>query len=155
MKMSSQFQKYFTVLIDMFEQIGDVVPRFQAYETLFSLNPRLMQFLSNAYLDIFKFCISAKAAFGKARKSSSPSLIVFTRASLTNYQSAVIHAKLFFVSWKSVEQQFVTLMKDFKGHRKSVEKETELSHLVEAEKSRAIDRANLQQQEKHDSGRLK
>lgn len=151
--MSSQFEKYFTVLIDMFEQIGDVVPRFQAYERLFSSNPRLMQLLSNAYLDIFKFCTSAKAAFGKARKSSSSSLIVFTRGSVTNSLPAVINVKLFFVSWKSVEQQFVTLMKDFKRHRKSVEKETELAHLIEAEKSRAIDRANLKQQEKHNSGR--
>lgn len=55
----------------MFEQIGDVIPRFQAYETLFSSSPRLMQSLSNAYLDVAKFCTNAKAAFQNARKSGS------------------------------------------------------------------------------------
>lgn len=137
----------------MFEQIGDVLPRFQAYETLFSSSPRLVQSLSNAYLEIFKFCTSAKAAFRKARKSSSPPWTLSLGASLTDWQRIVINAKLFFVSWKSVEQQFGTLMKDFRRHRKSVEKEAELAHLVEAEKARAIDRANLQQQEKQNSGR--
>ena len=70
-KLSSQFQKYFAVLIDMLEDIGDVLPRFQAYETIFSSNPRLMQSLSNAYLDIAQFCTSVKAAFTKAKKSGS------------------------------------------------------------------------------------
>lgn len=55
----------------MFEQIGDVIPRFQAYEILFSSSPRLMQSLSNAYLDVLKFCTYAKAAFQNAKKSGS------------------------------------------------------------------------------------
>ena len=56
------------------------------------------------------------------------------------------------VSWKSVEQQFGTLIKDFIRHRKSVEKEAELAHLVEAEKARAVALENIQQQEKERSG---
>lgn len=55
----------------MLEDIGDILPRFQAYETIFSSNPRLMQSLSNAYLDIARFCTSIKVAFKKARKSGS------------------------------------------------------------------------------------
>ena len=43
-------------------------------------------------------------------------------------------------------------MKDFRRHRKSVEKEAELTHLVEAEKARAVARANIEQQEKQSSG---
>ncbi|KAL9133172.1 MAG: hypothetical protein Q9175_005647 [Cornicularia normoerica] len=131
--LSSQFQKYFTALIDMFEQIGDVIPRFQAYETIFSSSPRLLQSLSTAYLDMIKFCTSAKTTFQKARKS-------------------VMNAKVLFkISWRPVEQQFATLMKDFRRHRKSVEKEAELAHLLEAEKARAVGRANLQLQEKQNS----
>ena len=137
----------------MFEQIGDVLPRFQAYETLFSSSPRLVQSLSNAYLGIFKFCMSAKAAFRKARKSGSSPWTISLGAYLTNWQRIVVNAKLFFVSWKHVEQQLGTLMKDFERHRKSVEEEAKLAHLVEADKARAIDRANLQQQEKQKSGR--
>lgn len=58
---------------------------------------------------------------------------------------------LFKLSWRSVEQQFETLMKDFQRHRKSVEKEAELAHLVEADKARAVVRAKQQQQEKQNS----
>ena len=61
----------------MFEQIGDVIPRFQLYEQMFSASPRLLQSLSNAYLDIIKFCTSAKNAFQKARKSGLFALIPY------------------------------------------------------------------------------
>lgn len=43
-------------------------------------------------------------------------------------------------------------MKDFRRHRKSVEKEAELAHLLEAEKARAVERANIAQREKQKSG---
>ena len=63
----------------MFEQIGDVIPRFQLYEQMFSASPRLLQSLSNAYLDILNFCTSAKNAFQKARQSGSFALIPYKR----------------------------------------------------------------------------
>ena len=64
-----------------------------------------------------------------------------------------MNAKILFkVSWKSVEQQFETLMRDFRRHRKSVEKEAELAHLLEAKNARAVERENLAQQEKQKSG---
>lgn len=59
---------------------------------------------------------------------------------------------LFRVSWRSVEQQFGSLIKDFQRHRKSVEKEAELAHLVEAGKAGAMRLAEKQQQETQDSG---
>ena len=82
---ASQFQKYFAVLMDMLEHIGDVLPRFQAYETLFSSSTRLMQSLSNAYLEMIKFCTSVKAAFLKARKSDSYSHIHCTGSIMVFY----------------------------------------------------------------------
>ena len=71
-------------MVDMFEQIGDVIPRFQLYEQLFSSSPRLLHSLSNAYLDIIKFCTSAKNAFQKARKSGLFALIPYTRLRVAN-----------------------------------------------------------------------
>lgn len=65
----------------------------------------------------------------------------------------MVNAKMFFkVSWRSVEQQYGSLLKDFRRHRKSVEKEAELVHLVEAEKARAVGRAEQQQQDIQNSG---
>ena len=43
-------------------------------------------------------------------------------------------------------------MKDFRRHRKLVEKEAKLVHLIEAEKARALERAKFQQQERQNSG---
>ena len=54
-----------------------------------------------------------------------------------------------------MEQQFGTLMKDFRRHRKSVEKEAELAHLLEAENARAVGRVYMEQEEKHNSGTKK
>ena len=140
-------------MVDMFEQIGDVIPRFQLYEKLFASSPRLLQSLSSAYLDIIKFCTSAKNAFQKARKSGSFALIPYTRARFADWESVVVNAKVLFkISWRPVEQQFETLMKDFRRHRKSVEKDAELAHLLEADKARAVDRANLEMQQKQSSG---
>ena len=47
----------------MLERIGDVLPRFRAYERLFPNNDRLLHSLSLVYVDILKFCYNAKAVF--------------------------------------------------------------------------------------------
>ena len=56
------------------------------------------------------------------------------------------------ISWMSVEQQFGALMKYFRRHRKLVEKEAELAHLIEAERARALERAKFQEQKRQNSG---
>ena len=59
---------------------------------------------------------------------------------------------LFKITWRPVEQQFETLMKEFRRHRKSVEKDTELAHFLEANKARADYQTNLEVQQKQSSG---
>lgn len=54
----------------MFERIGDVLPRFRAYERLFPNNERLVQSLSVVYLDILKFCSDVKTVFRRGKRSS-------------------------------------------------------------------------------------
>ena len=134
----------------MFEQFGDVIPRFYAYETLFPSRPQLIQSLSNAYLDVAKFCTSTKAVFQKASKSgSSPP----EHRTLNSITFAGINARIIFkIAWKSIEQQHGTLLKEFGRHRKSVEKDAELAHFLEAEKARAVGREHMNQQDKQKSG---
>jgi hypothetical protein len=57
--------------VDMLSQIGDVLPRFRIYETLFKNHERLLVALSAVYLDVLRFCIASKDLFVKARKSKS------------------------------------------------------------------------------------
>ena len=70
-QLAREFGKYFEKLIDMFERIGDVLPRFQAYERLFPSNERLVQSLSTAYVDILKFCSDVKAVFRRGKRPAS------------------------------------------------------------------------------------
>lgn len=55
----------------MLAQIGDVLPRFRIYETLFSNHERLLAALSDAFLDVLSFCITTKEFFTRAKKSKS------------------------------------------------------------------------------------
>jgi hypothetical protein len=51
----------------MLERIGDVIPRFKAYERLFPNHEQLLYSLSVVYLDIINFCVDAKNVFQKVK----------------------------------------------------------------------------------------
>ncbi|KAL2039046.1 hypothetical protein N7G274_008095 [Stereocaulon virgatum] len=127
--LASEFQKYFNKLVDMFANIGDVLPRFRIYEKLFSNHEVLIQSLSQVYVDIIEFCTAAKKIFRDGKRA--PGL----RAALT-------------LTWKPFEQQFGTQLDHFRQHRKNVEKEAGLAHMIEAADSRALTLANQMQMEK-------
>jgi hypothetical protein len=47
----------------MFEKIGEVLPRLQAYTRLFPNHQRLLHKISGEYLRIINFCMEAKKVF--------------------------------------------------------------------------------------------
>lgn len=57
--------------MEMLAQIGDVLPRFRIYQTLFTDHERLLVALSNAFLDLLKFCTMTKDFFLGGKKSMS------------------------------------------------------------------------------------
>lgn len=107
--------KYFGKLVDMFAQIGDVLPRFRMYERLFPNHERLIQALSIVYVDILGFCSKAKEVLRRGR-----------RAALVNL---TVGLKLL---WKPFQAQFGEVMISFRDHKKMVDKEAGLSHMIEA-----------------------
>ena len=68
LQLSSNFARFFDLVVDMLAHIGDVIPRFQIYEQLFPSHLRLTQALSNSYLDVLKFCVVVKKAFRRAKR---------------------------------------------------------------------------------------
>ncbi|KAF3902082.1 hypothetical protein ABW21_db0201211 [Orbilia brochopaga] len=81
--LAESFGKYHEKLMDMFERIGDVLPRFNTYAQLFATRAYLLHSLSLVYLDILQFCTAAKQVFldsGKLKAGSGtpshPSLIL-------------------------------------------------------------------------------
>ena len=119
----------------MFARIGDVLPRFQVYEKLFPDHERLIHALSIAYVDIIGFCSDAKTVFRRGQ-----------RASLTTLKVG------FKLTWKPFESQFGQHLDNFRNHRKNVEKEAGLSHMVEAADARALARVNHLQLQKRRKG---
>ena len=119
----------------MFARIGDVLPQFQVYEKLFSNHERLTHALSVAYVDVIVFCSDVKAVFRRGQ-----------RASLTSLKIG------FKLIWKPFESQFGQQLDNFRNHRKNVEKEVGLSHMVEAADSRALVLANHSQLERTKEG---
>ena len=70
-KIAQSFEKYFQKIITMLGIIGDVLPRCQVYRNLFSINKRLLQLISVAYVDIVDFCWTAKKSFRKMKRSTT------------------------------------------------------------------------------------
>ena len=133
--LAREFGKYFEKLVEMFARIGDVLPRFRVYEKLFPGHEQLVQSLSIVYVDIIEFCADAKVIFRQGR-----------RPFLTNFKVG------FRLLWKPFDRQFGQRMDEFRIHRKNVDKEAGLSHMVEAADARAIDRINRLQVNKERDG---
>lgn len=130
-KIASDFGKYLEKIVDMLKMIGDALPRFRAYEKLFSTHERLIQELSMAYLIVLRFCIEAKAIFRNAKRSK----FFTTRIAIS-------------LLWKPFDQQFGGLIDEFHARRKAIEKEAGLSHMIEAGDARSIQQWNTLQLEK-------
>lgn len=136
LKIAREFGKYFEKLVDMLARIGDILPRFQVYEKLFRNHERLVHALSVAYVDVVVFCSDAKAVFRRGK-----------RGPLTSVKVG------FKLLWKPFESQFGQQLDNFRNHRKIVEKEAGLSHMVEAADARALALANHLQLEKTMKGK--
>jgi hypothetical protein len=78
LQIAREYEKYFDKVVEMFGLIGNILPRFQGFEELFSDHRRLVHALSVVYLDIMTFCMDVKAVFRKI--SSGRSSEFFTKA---------------------------------------------------------------------------
>ncbi len=115
----------------MFASIGDVLPRFHVYEKLFPDHERLVHALSAAYVDIIVFCSDAKTVFRRGQRGLKVG---------------------FKLMWKPFKSQFGQHINNFRNHRKIVEDEAGVSHMVEAADARALARANHLQLQKTKKG---
>lgn len=134
LQLAREFGKYYDKLVDMFNCIGDILPRFQSYEKLFPSHVRLVEALSVIYVDILRFCHDAKLVFRRAKDSS------------VSIRNAI---KL---AWKPFDQQFGHMIHDLKCHRKNVEKEAELAHMLESANAREVELAHKLELEREKKG---
>ncbi|KAF2870424.1 hypothetical protein BDV95DRAFT_81231 [Massariosphaeria phaeospora] len=116
--------KFQDKLVDMFVRIGDALPRFRIYQTLYRKHERLLAALSAAYLDILRFCTHTKDFFVRARRTPIPLSIICMSV------------------WKPFRQEFEEFIAGFRKHQKRVEKEAGLAHMIETARVRDIELAN-------------
>jgi hypothetical protein len=107
----------------MFAQIGNVLPVFSAYERLYRGHQALMHPLSLVFLDIIKFCISAKEVFRKGKRRMSSFHLNPDDHLILILDNLGIAWKL---AWKPFDRQFGSVMQEFRNHAAKVEKEANL-----------------------------
>lgn len=114
----------------MFERIGDALPRFNVVERLFAEHDAVLAALSNAYVDILRFCIKAKDV---------------CLAGGTNRL------------WKPFTQQFDIIIDEFRRHQKVVRDEMHVAHMIESKKSQELELRDrtLQEQRRRVEERLR
>lgn len=120
----------------MFSSIGDVLPRFRIFERLFSSHELLIQALSKVYVEIISFCAEAKRVFRDGQRATSK---LCNQSCHETYKLIGLGSRIAFkLAWKPFERQFGGQIERFRQHRKNVEKEAGLAHMIEAADSRAV-----------------
>jgi tetratricopeptide (TPR) repeat protein len=116
--LAEKYNKYYSQICDVLSRIGDLLPRFKDYASIFDMDkyPRLYQCLVTAYLDIINLCLKFREILASQRRTS------FQRIYKPLLQDA----------------QYEDALENFRQHRKSVEKEAETCHMAIAVETRAI-----------------
>lgn len=112
-QLAKDYDSYFSKLTEMLQQIGDALPRFQAYEKLFQSHAPLQEALLSMYTEVISFVASAKNVFSKS------SFRLFAR-----------------VLWKSFDQTFQSSLAELRRYGELVEREAKLAHLTEESMAR-------------------
>ncbi|KAH7416746.1 hypothetical protein BKA64DRAFT_701531 [Cadophora sp. MPI-SDFR-AT-0126] len=114
--LARSYGKFFERVVDTLGRIGDVLPRFRDYQRIYSRakHQRLTQALSNAYLDIIVLCTQIRKSILEQKTSS------FRR----------------FLKPVALDRQFDEAVERFRQHKKNVDDEARVCHMIEAAEKR-------------------
>jgi hypothetical protein len=107
------YSKYYAKLLQMLERIGDVLPRYCTYSTMFIKHVPLQTALSQLYFYIITFLMDAKKALTKSSFQMSLKII-----------------------WKTFDGQFESSIEQFRRYRDLVEDEAKLAMMIESMEER-------------------
>jgi hypothetical protein len=129
---AEKYDKYYNKITDVLGRIGDLLPRFKDYGRIFNLekHPRLRQALLETYFDIITLCMKFREI-----------LLSQTRVSLKRFSRPLL-----------LDVQYEDALEQFRSHKKTVEKEAETCHMIEAAESRALALRNQELQELREKG---
>lgn len=118
--LARKYRGFFDRLVETLSRIGDLIPRFRSLQRIFDpqKHHRLMTALSNSYLDIILLCIRFQTILKSQRKSKL--------------------ARVFQPLSPALNAELDDAVKRFRDHRKMVEKESEIAHMIEEADARAM-----------------
>lgn len=112
MQIAGEAGRFQEKIVDMLAQIGEVIPRYRIYEMLYGKHARFLLALSEAYLDVLKFCTQTKAYFKRAKKSLSTCSIDFATVTQdSHHDSSALHR---------LEKQLENFPSEFRSHNDSI-----------------------------------
>ncbi|KAH8806116.1 hypothetical protein F5884DRAFT_469786 [Xylogone sp. PMI_703] len=104
-EVANSYAKYFTKMVMMMEEIGDLLPLYERYEQMFADSVAFREALTNMYFDVVLFLCKARSVF----KSNG--------------------VKIFVKSiWNQFEDEFGNVISALTRHTKILEAETTLAH---------------------------
>ncbi|KAL2064621.1 hypothetical protein VTL71DRAFT_3758 [Oculimacula yallundae] len=114
--LARSYGKFFERVVDTLGRIGDILPRFRDYERIYSRekHQRLTQALSNAYLDIIVLCTQFRKTLREQKASSFRRLL----------------------KPMSLDRQFDEAVERFRQHKKAIDEEARICHMIEAAEKR-------------------
>ncbi|KAE9367461.1 hypothetical protein N431DRAFT_348615, partial [Stipitochalara longipes BDJ] len=117
---ASSHGRFYNRMVDTFGRIGDILPRFREYQRIFDSDKhqRFTQALSAAYLDIISLCTEFKTLLRNLKKSAVK--------------------RIFQPLSPALNAQLEDAVLRFRQHRKTVDKEAELCHMIEEKEAREL-----------------
>lgn len=117
---ASSHGRFYDRIVDTFGRISDILPRFRDYQRIFNgqKHQRFTQKLSEAYLDIITLCAEFRTLLRQQKKSSVKRIFQPLSPALNAHlEEAVVR---------------------FRQHRKAVDKEAEVCHMLEEKETRDL-----------------
>lgn len=118
LRLAQKFNAIFDRIVEIFERVGWILPRFRVYEKVFNRHPRVIIALSTAYLDIINFCGEIKNFIRSIQRS---------------------RIKPFTKLFAPLEHHLNDGIARFRLHREDVELEVEACHMIESAKHYEIE----------------
>lgn len=106
------YQKYYDKLLEMYERIGDVLPRFRSYQALFPKDPYLLAYLTDAYFEIVTFSYDASQVFVLQKDASSKK-----------------HEATVKLRWKPFKSRFEECIDKLRRATENVREQAEIAHM--------------------------
>jgi tetratricopeptide (TPR) repeat protein len=138
---AGSFAKYFSKIVTMMEQIGDILPLYERYEQMFADSVPFREALGNMYFDVVMFLCRARTIF--KTNGTNVSIKASHWGTFCDDELTLLDIALKTIAksaWKPFETEFEDILSALTRHTKILESETTFAHrqTVHLERQRRV-----------------